>query len=304
MKSGASSIPPVVTHLPTILIFLGVVATLIGIAAACVYFAHFSGGFETRAEAWGQFGDYIGGVLNPMFAFMAFIALMLTIYVQLFELQSSTRELRASAEALKQQNESFALQSFENTFFQMVRLHNDFVAAIDLQTKSKKTGLYRVTRGRDCFKAFYSRFNKQAQKAIRGDYHPLDHRESLSEAYSRFHHNNEPNIGHYFRNLYRIFKFLSESNVENKKRYSGALRAQLSTFELLLLFYNGASDVGGKFSKYIVEFELLENLAFDSLLDLSEDIKLYDPAAYGERVEEFRQKAERTGGMPRVVRGS
>jgi hypothetical protein len=53
---------------------------------------------------------------------------------------------------LAAQNETLRNQNFENTFFQLLRLHNDILNAIDLQ----KDGA--TTRGRDCFRVFWKRF--------------------------------------------------------------------------------------------------------------------------------------------------
>ena len=66
------------------------------------------------------------------------------------------------------------------------------------------------------------------------------------------------------------------------------IRAQLSSYELLLLFYNCHSSLGKKkFSPLIVKYALLENMSQDNLagrqLKLPVDDKsLYPPCAYGE----------------------
>jgi uncharacterized membrane protein len=46
-------------------------------------------------EKWGQFGDYFGGVLNPILAFFAFIALLITIRQQNSQLHQSIKENNA-----------------------------------------------------------------------------------------------------------------------------------------------------------------------------------------------------------------
>jgi len=40
-------------------------------------------GLSPEQEVWGQFGDYIGGLLNPIFAFLSFILVNYTIYLQI-----------------------------------------------------------------------------------------------------------------------------------------------------------------------------------------------------------------------------
>lgn len=79
--------------------------------------------------------------------------------------------------------------------------------------------------------------------------------------YDKVYKDNESNIGHYFRNLYRIVKLIQETEFDSvtpnnnqkiRKNYLGILRAQLSSFELLMIFYNMAySEKGEKFRELI-----------------------------------------------------
>ncbi|HSG31294.1 MAG TPA: hypothetical protein VLB82_07070 [Thermodesulfobacteriota bacterium] len=72
------------------------------------------------------------GRVNPILSFLALVAVLIAIVLQNKELQYSREELRRSSQALEEQSESFRVQNFENTFFQMVRLHHDIVGGIDL----------------------------------------------------------------------------------------------------------------------------------------------------------------------------
>ena len=110
---------------------------------------------------WGQFGDYLGGVLNPIFGLAGLIALLWTIGRQSLELHQSTKELRHSAEALRAQNESLKKQGFENAFFQLLRLQNDIVNGIDIRRNTADAE--GLTVGRDCFRDFYSSFKMRFQ---------------------------------------------------------------------------------------------------------------------------------------------
>lgn len=69
---------------------------------------------------------------------------------------------------------------------------------------------------------------------------------------------------HYFRHLYRIFKFVATSlliNEENRYEYALTVRGQLSKYELIWLYYNGLSIYEReKFKPLIEKFSLLKNL--------------------------------------------
>lgn len=82
-----------------------------------------------------------------------------------------------------------------------------------------------------------------------------------NNAYELMYSQNEDVIGHYFRNLYRIIKFIQdgkfsddiEENELEQRKYRGILRAQLSSIELLMLFYNITySEKGKKFADLIL----------------------------------------------------
>lgn len=73
----------------------------------------------------------------------------------------------------------------------------------------------------------------------------------------------------YFRYLYRILKYIDNSELvteEEKYNYASILRAHLSHYELLLLFYDGLSVTGVEKLKPLLEkYSMLKNLDISSL---------------------------------------
>src|SRR5207249_4987111 len=86
----------------------------------------------------------------------------------------------------------------------------------------------------------------------------------MNRCYDVFYEKHQEDLAHYFRTLYHIIKLVKFSEVivkaEDKRRYTSLARAQLSAFELALLFYNGISKQGEGFRPWIEEFGLLEHL--------------------------------------------
>lgn len=66
-----------------------------------LYFAKFAPGLSSNREAWGQFGDYIGGTLNPLFSFLGLIAIVLTYAMQARQLEMAQEEVKHSREELR-----------------------------------------------------------------------------------------------------------------------------------------------------------------------------------------------------------
>lgn len=70
---------------------------LLGLGLVVAYFSYF--GFVLSqtpakdAEKWGQFGDFVGGLLNPMVAFAAFYWLTQSVKIQKQEMADTRKEL-------------------------------------------------------------------------------------------------------------------------------------------------------------------------------------------------------------------
>lgn len=101
------------------------------------------------------------------------------------------------------------------------------------------------------------------------------------EDYELFHQLYHDRIGHYFRNIYQVLKFIDTSELEQKQFYANLLRAQLSSDELALLFYNCLSHIGNeKFKPLLEKYAVLEHLPPYGCIT-SDDAKLYHPSVFG-----------------------
>ena len=76
---------------------------------------------------------------------------------------------------------------------------------------------------------------------------------------------------HYFRLLYRILKFVKTSPLitrfEDEYEYTSILRATLSRYELVWLYYNGLTYGKNKLKPMIERYAMLKNLRKDLLVD-------------------------------------
>ena len=225
----------------------------------------------------GVFGDSFG-VLTALFSGLAFAGIVFTILLQREELQLQRQELRLTREELTRQHSTLKKQNFENTFFQMLRLHNDIVNAIDLSRGAP--GKTALTSGRDCFVVFYKRISAAYQYEISRD--PKDSEiRNIEAAYATFWKRVQSDLGHYFRYLYTIFKFIKASEIDDKRLYTNIVRAQLSDHELLVLFYNCLYKFGvEKFKPLAEEFAIFDNLPIELLIK-SEHRDLYRREAFG-----------------------
>lgn len=86
------------------------------VAVSLIYRGQFPFDFSPSQEVWGQFGDYFGGVLNPILSFAAFVGLLVTIGIQRSESRSA--DARHSS------------QIFEDRVFQLVTISHTTVSSL------------------------------------------------------------------------------------------------------------------------------------------------------------------------------
>lgn len=229
------------------------VAIILFVITTSLYFYNFHGVFSTVKGDWGTFGDFMGGTLNPLFAFLSLIAIIYTISIQTQELEYSREELKATKEELeksriaqeeqsdsfKMQNISIKQQTFENTFFKLLEHHNELIGV--LYTEIERDGLVKIfTDG--------------------------------NELITSLEKNNKGIIKTYFMTLYQILKFVDKQDGKfkgedffNAKLYTNIIRATLDDGVLSLLAINGVIEGFEKYKILIEKYEILEHLNIDSI---------------------------------------
>ena len=110
MNKGTTQLPHS-NGTPKYLLVIGGVAVLAIIAVLAFYAIVFGFVLSESHEQWGQFGDYVGGALNPLLSFLALVALLITIAIQNRELRVSITELELTRKELKRTADSGQLQA-------------------------------------------------------------------------------------------------------------------------------------------------------------------------------------------------
>jgi len=81
--------------------------------------------------------------------------------------------------------------------------------------------------------------------------------------YEQIYRENREYIGAAFRTLYRLFKWIDESQqltAKEKWHYCALIRSQLSWSETLFIYFNGFIVEGKKMAHYVNTYALLDNL--------------------------------------------
>jgi hypothetical protein len=230
----------------------------------------------TDPNYWGTFGDFLGGTLNPLFGVLTLLGLMLTVWLQMEtldvqrkELKTSNEELAKSTEALAIQNKTMLAQNFEGTFFQMLRRHNELLENLEFQSIAPT-----ATRGLRAINEILSIIARR--------------RRNYLDAYLGVYDRSNSSLGPYFRNLYHLIKLIDKNqNLTDADRadYASLARAQLSSSELSLIFYNCLTDYGQGLKPLVIKYRLLKHIDGNQLCDpnLVNDANLYPLETYQAR---------------------
>jgi hypothetical protein len=263
-------------------------------------------------------GVFIGGVIGTFFSFVG----LLLVYLNL---KKQTEAISLQQEQININNSQVKKEQFETTFFQLLGIQSNIYNGIQIKYNDtlylKDVTLVNSTFFNYCverLKHFYKYLkidddNKVDKMPTNSDFeqHKLINIQ-ISKKYSNIenpiirakvaysilfelYHNQ---LGHYFRHLYHVLKFVHEKektdllhmtirdimgyaertkmilngndlekrNIhEGYKYYTDLFQAQLSSNELLLLFYNGMRFP--EMRRKIQSYDFLENLAVEDLID-------------------------------------
>lgn len=215
---------------------------------------------------------YAGGIVSGIFAFCAFAVAIWTNQTQ---------------------DKNGKLQRFETTFFNMLDLQQqitkDLIYNEDISDEESDPE-YKPIYGRALFQYFWdslllrTMYNEDKSKIDFGyEDSPFCYREGLRSLICDFGareydcQNIPSYFDHYFRHLYTIIKFVHNTDILNKEdkyKYTSIVRATLSRYELVWIYYNCLFGAGlDKFKPLVEEYSLLKNLRPD-LLALSKENKI------------------------------
>lgn len=236
-------------------------------------------------EQRGTFGDQFGAV-NALFSGLAFAGLIYTIILQRHDLKLQRRDLHYQRRELEltrkemeeqtaefeKQNETLKIQRFENTFFNMLSQFQEVVNCLSVtaQVKGENVDL----EGREVFQTLFERATIYIPNPQRDDeFVGVRGMKAVLERHGLegYMNSEEPTLfDHYFRLLYRILKFVRTSPLitrfEDEYEYTSILRATLSRYELVWLYYNGLTYGKNKLKPLIERYAMLKNLRNDLLV--------------------------------------
>ncbi len=247
---------------------------------------------------WDRFGDYgelIGGIVGSLWSLAGVILFYEALRFQRTELKMQRHELELQrheiieqTEQQRMQNITLAHQAFENTFFQLMTLHNEIVESISMEINEQGilnengTLKLKIINGRKCFVQYYNLFKRYFHFSLEEintkDLNVDMVEELVDNSYILFFEDSQANLGHYFRNLFAIIKYVDTTSPKDKLFHIELIRAQLSNYELLLIYFHCLSRLGIKYKKLMEKYGFFYNLPHDELVEMTKE--LYDKNAF------------------------
>lgn len=185
-------------------------------------------------------------------------------------------------------------REFENHFYQLLKVFENIISRLTVRLTERGQSP-NILQGREVMEhlyvsklAHFINYDNAMENKIYYDENNIE--EYINKEYQRFHDDNQDKMGHYFRTLYNIFKLIKENEelIRDKKDfYVKIVKGQLSSYEILLLFYNCIWEVGRKhFKQYVIDFHLLEHIDKKKIHkirkdeDVETEYNLYPASAY------------------------
>lgn len=216
-------------------------------------------------EGFGQFGDYIGGLLNPLVGFLALLALWKTASIQ-------TEILKEQIEREQKQREQDRLEAEE-------KKQNDiFNRGYEAYLRCLQTlvcNLHgREYIGKPALKAFFTETNSTDFQEISRQLklREVDRIVDIDDEISRIFDKNKESLSPYFRLVYSILKSEYIRTHQNKYQNIVFFRSQLTNEELMLISINILfHHDGAKLAEFVKYFGLLKHLSEPQLRSFISD---------------------------------
>lgn len=218
----------------------------------CIGRTLFNIGDTIDNEVWGQFGDFIGGIVGTLISYIS-------VRLLVRNLREQMKSNQQQSENSKQNARVYELQQF-NEMFKL--LFNQYQDTIQGYRHGEHTGRKAV--------AEIVKDIKQHGGTISEELYTEREKHALSifDGYYVTYHDVAPV---HFRILYRIFELIDKAKISELQRRDVAkiMRCQLSEEELFLLRYNCKSPYGAKMRIYLNRYNLQKHLPLLSLLEFS-----------------------------------
>ncbi len=239
-----------------------VVAVALSIIGFFFFISHryYSVAKPIDGSVWGEFGDFIGGVIGTIIAYISIRLLVATLNTQ-------AKGNDVTKEAADLSLYESKLQRLYSNFKMMLELYHSKLAEFNKDDNSPRAfkGLDFLKRKKDTIIDNYNRpensYTTRNKEAVK--------------MFSDFYAENRPVASVYFRIIYRLLEmiFRAEIESEDKAKFAKMLRCQLSEEELFFIRYNAMTNNGANMRKLLNQYNMMKHLPELSLPEFKGHVK-------------------------------
>lgn len=112
------------------LVLFASLAIAIALLPLLAYIGTFGAKWSSSQEVWGQFGDFFGGFLNPLYALLAFVAVLYNLHIQGQQLETTRQEFQVASKAAQAQIDALREQASREELVSIIRELSETVDAV------------------------------------------------------------------------------------------------------------------------------------------------------------------------------
>ena len=236
--------------------WLVVIACILSIAGLLFFVSHryYSLAMPIDGTIWGEFGDFIGGVVGTIIAYIS-----IRLLIDTLKAQKDANDI--SLESAQESLYVYRLQQFNDIFQMLIQLYRESLN----QFKDKKD---KDCKGQNFFKI-------QAEKC-RAEFEPKEadyatKKQNAVKRFNEFYNENRDEASVYFRIIYRLLELLYDTRLyrRDKLKFAKILRSQFSEAELFFIRYNAMTENGKNMRLYLCQYNILKHLPALNMMEFS-----------------------------------
>jgi hypothetical protein len=239
--------------------------------------------------AWGQLGDFLGGLLNPIVSICTLVVAIAVWKLQRVEMEQTRNALTEQAKTAEQQRQ-------EQRFFDLLNLYHRTVDSISVTHHVGATSAFLLQGKAALSRVLGSAFDSTTLGQYWWKELPASYFETspfaLQNAKGEWAQVSNV-LDHYFRSIFRLLDDSENLLFPNHFRYVKLLRTQLNGNEVTLLALNmWLDDEGTKIIPLAEKYGILKHLPSGQLRSHLENV--FPPNVFGRKFAESRRATSKT----------
>jgi hypothetical protein len=259
-------------------IFTGLITAITIIFAFAWNESFFQSEQAVNSEKLAQLGDFIGGVVGSLWALAGVFLFYKALTEQRIDFKNNKDTLELQVSALNQQIDEFKLNREEQKLSRKVYEEQSKTAKIQQFDSSFYSLLNVYLSIKNNLSNHNSEYFKELVDKLDSYYKSeelclIKRHKGVVSGFIDIYNIKKEALSRYFRAFYRLIIIIDSSKVlteEEKYFYAKILRAQLSDFELIILFYNSFTFLGKKTQSFALKYNIFKHLPLLNLPSLKE----------------------------------